>query len=326
MVAVYLLVCASIPDAFAIFKPNTVSVGSNTFSTATLQPATSLTATVTDNSINLSWTASTSTFATGYNILRGTASGGPYSQIAQVTPRTTVTYSDTTAAVGTTYFYVLQTYYQSWVSANSNQVSGQVPPISLVQTANGTVNSTSVSATFASTPGQSNLLVAIVGTASSVTINTPSGWTSAIKESSSSPGQAIFYKVAGASESKTVTVSVSSSVRLDLQIYEFDHVATSSPLDGTASNTGFGSSVSSGTVTATGSRDLIIVGVGITTSATFSGWSSSFTEANDFNGGSSSLSSAGAYRIVTSTGNFSTSASASSSGSWRMQIVAFKHA
>ena len=108
--------------AFALFT-NTQTVTGNAFSTATLAPPTGVTATG-GASITLNWTATTSTYATGYNVLRGTASGGPYTQIAQVTPRTTTTYPDT-PAVGT-YYYVLQSYVQNWLSVNSNQATAGV--------------------------------------------------------------------------------------------------------------------------------------------------------------------------------------------------------
>jgi hypothetical protein len=92
--------------------------------TDTLDPPTSLSA-VGGAFAALSWTATVDTYATGYNVLRGTASGGPYSAIGTVTPRTTVSTNDTPAASGT-YYYVLQSYFQSWTSANSNQASAVV--------------------------------------------------------------------------------------------------------------------------------------------------------------------------------------------------------
>lgn len=73
----------------------------------------------------LSWTATSSTFASGTRVYRSTVSGGPYSQIAQVTPRTTTTYTDSPGAG--TFYYVVAAYYSgngaSWTSANSNQVA-----------------------------------------------------------------------------------------------------------------------------------------------------------------------------------------------------------
>ncbi len=91
--------------------------------TETLDPPTNLVATATLGLVvTLTWTEAVDTRATGYQVLRGTASGGPYSQIATVTPRTTTTYVDLPLLPGT-YYYVLRTYYGSWTSVNSNEAS-----------------------------------------------------------------------------------------------------------------------------------------------------------------------------------------------------------
>ena len=108
--------------ALAVFG-NTPSVGSNAFTTTTLAAPTGLGATGGTN-IVLTWTATTSTFASGYNVLRSSTSGGSYTTIAQVTPRTTVTYTDNPAAG--TYYYVLQSYFQNWVSVNTAEVTAGV--------------------------------------------------------------------------------------------------------------------------------------------------------------------------------------------------------
>ena len=107
-------------DALSI---STASCGANTFNTDTLAAPTGPSATGGAN-VALSWTATTSTYASGYHVLRGTVSGGPYSQIAQVTPRTTTTYTD--SASSGTYYYVVRTYYQNWESANSSEASATV--------------------------------------------------------------------------------------------------------------------------------------------------------------------------------------------------------
>jgi hypothetical protein len=87
----------------------------------TLDPPTSLAATG-GSSVGLSWTATVDTYASGYDVLRGTASGGPYSVVKSVSPRTTTSTSDAPASNGT-YFYVLRSVFQSWTSVNSNQAS-----------------------------------------------------------------------------------------------------------------------------------------------------------------------------------------------------------
>ena len=95
----------------------------STFSTETLDPPTSLTASAALLlRVNLSWTATVDVRATGYQIYRGTASGGPYTLITTLSPRTTTIYQDTVPLPGL-YYYVLKTYFGSWTSVNSNQAS-----------------------------------------------------------------------------------------------------------------------------------------------------------------------------------------------------------
>jgi hypothetical protein len=134
---------------------DTQAAGANVLATGALAAPTSASASVAGSSIVVTWTATSSTFATGHNVLRSTTSGGSYSQIAQVTPRTTVTYTDSTVSAGVTYYYVLQAYYQNWVSANSNETSAVVPstPITLTTTGDdylrsGSANTNDGTATF----------------------------------------------------------------------------------------------------------------------------------------------------------------------------------
>ncbi|MBI4317937.1 MAG: hypothetical protein HY675_05560 [Chloroflexi bacterium] len=74
--------------------------------------------------ITLNWTATLDTYATGHRLLRGSSTGGPYSQIAEVTPRTTVTYNDNPTAGS--YYYVARAFYANWESLNTSEVSATV--------------------------------------------------------------------------------------------------------------------------------------------------------------------------------------------------------
>jgi hypothetical protein len=77
--------------------------------------------------VDLAWTASTSSGVTGYDIYRGTASGGPYTQINSSSVAGT-TYTDSTVAAGQTYYYVATAVNSSGVqSGYSNQASATVP-------------------------------------------------------------------------------------------------------------------------------------------------------------------------------------------------------
>gem|GEM_PF-4111656 len=107
----------------AVLTGSTALTG-NLFTTATLSAPTALSAVAATSQVDLSWTATVSAFATGYQVLRGSASGGPYSQIATVVGRTTTTYSDTTAT-GTVY-YVVRATYQSWTSADSGEATATI--------------------------------------------------------------------------------------------------------------------------------------------------------------------------------------------------------
>ena len=70
-------------------------------------------------SIVLNWTATVKTYATGYHVLRGTADGGPYTQIAagHAADRR---HLHRHSRAGT-YYYVVRAYVQNWESANSNE-------------------------------------------------------------------------------------------------------------------------------------------------------------------------------------------------------------
>lgn len=72
---------------------------------------------------SLSWTATASTFAQGYEVQRwvGATKEAEYS----VTPRTTVAYDDSPITNGTPYTYEVFAYYQNWTSS---AISGDLTP------------------------------------------------------------------------------------------------------------------------------------------------------------------------------------------------------
>lgn len=107
----------------ALFTGSDASASSVT--AATLDPPTSLAASVSGLTVTLTWTASVdAAVATGYQVHRGTVSGGPYGQVGSVTPATATTTTNIVPAAGT-YHYVLRTYAGGapWTSAASNQAS-----------------------------------------------------------------------------------------------------------------------------------------------------------------------------------------------------------
>jgi len=103
----------------------TITINSN--STATPSISVSGTGASTASSVSLSWAASSSSDVIGYNIYRGTISGGPYTKLT-ASPLSSVTDTDSTVSSGTTYYYVVTAVDSSNnESADSNQAVASVP-------------------------------------------------------------------------------------------------------------------------------------------------------------------------------------------------------
>lgn len=80
------------------------------------------------HAVSLTWTASTSPGVTGYNVYRGTVSGGPYSDQLTSTPIAATSYTDTTVVAGQTYYYVTTAVGTGGEnSVYSNQAVATVP-------------------------------------------------------------------------------------------------------------------------------------------------------------------------------------------------------
>jgi hypothetical protein len=106
-------------SAWAAFNRSTSA--SATYSTAVLAAPTNLQ----DNNGMLTWTSTSSTFASGTRVYLSLSPGGPYWQIAQITGRNTTSY--TYAPLQWTAYYVVAAYYNgngaNWTSSNSNEVN-----------------------------------------------------------------------------------------------------------------------------------------------------------------------------------------------------------
>jgi hypothetical protein len=113
---------------FSLARLTDSAASTQTIGTDTLTPPTSLTATG-GTSVILGWLPTTDTYASGYEVHRATVSGGPYSQVATLTPRTVTSTIDAPSTNGT-YYYVLRSYFQNWTSVDSNQASAVVGPAS----------------------------------------------------------------------------------------------------------------------------------------------------------------------------------------------------
>lgn len=78
-------------------------------------------------SIVVSWTATSSTWADGYEVLDSLVSGGPYTIVGTVSGVATTSYTVTGLDFATTYHYVVKATKGNWRSAATAQVSRTTP-------------------------------------------------------------------------------------------------------------------------------------------------------------------------------------------------------
>jgi hypothetical protein len=84
-------------------------------------------ATAIAHSAALTWTASTSTGVVGYNVYRGTQTGGPYTKLT-ASPVAVTSYTDTGVQAGANYYYVVTAVNSTGQeSTYSNQVLATIP-------------------------------------------------------------------------------------------------------------------------------------------------------------------------------------------------------
>jgi hypothetical protein len=103
--------------------PGTIIFASNATSNPTLTLTGAGTQTV-NHSVTLSWADSQQ--VTGYNVYRGTTSGGPY-VLQTSSPLTAAAYVDGTVQSGATYYYVATAVDATGESGYSNQASALIP-------------------------------------------------------------------------------------------------------------------------------------------------------------------------------------------------------
>jgi fibronectin type 3 domain-containing protein len=120
--ALTLVILAAPAVVFASFAstPN----APHSVATALLAAPTSVSAvrgtcsTLSSTKVNLTWTASSSSQTTGYEIFRSTTSGSGY---ASVGTTASTSFIDSTVAFSTRYYYVVQSSRNLWRSVNSNE-------------------------------------------------------------------------------------------------------------------------------------------------------------------------------------------------------------
>jgi hypothetical protein len=122
---VALAVTVAVPLSLARFVD--VASSSATYSADVLTPPTGLSAFGGTGGIRLRWAATADAYASGYDVLRSSASGSGFSQVATVTPASAATILDVPSTG--TWFYVLRSAFQNWTSVPSAEVSGTRPAV-----------------------------------------------------------------------------------------------------------------------------------------------------------------------------------------------------
>jgi hypothetical protein len=188
--------------------------------------------------------------------------------------------------------------------------------MALVQskTYGSTASSASHSVTLDASPTTGNLLVLVVVGDSTVSA-TPSGW-SVATSAVDGTGSYVYYRVASAGLSATISITLSGSTSCVLLAFEYSGY-TATPLDKVASAVGQGpSTISTGTTVATTqANELLFAMVGISLSAGHTGdvssWSNSFVQlGNAVSSGSTvNVRGAAAALSVAVTGTYTTTAS-----------------
>jgi hypothetical protein len=189
-------------------------------------------------------------------------------------------------------------------------------------------NQVTVTYGAAQTAGDLNVVVIgwANGTGNVISVTDTSGNAYAIAANttrSSSDSQSIYYAKNIASSSagaNTVTITFNTALAYpDVRIAEYSGIDRTNPLDGAAGASGSGTLCNSGLLTTTNGTDLLIGAndVSSVTSTAGSGFTNRVITSPD----GDILED----RVVTSTGSYTATAPISS-GTWVMQIVAFKAA
>lgn len=187
------------------------------------------------------------------------------------------------------------------------------------QDALGASTTTSVSATYGSTPTTGNTMIATVYANVGIGLESISGWTNVVSGAFSGTAQSvtIWAKVAGVGESTTVscTGAIGATI-MRIHIYEYSGLAATLTTDGTNTATSGVTSVTSllsGSIATTNANDLLFIAGATGGSSTAQSYNSSFSLRQT---DASAIRLFDADQIVSATGTYS------STGSWTSSLRA----
>lgn len=199
---------------------------------------------------------------------------------------------------------------------------------SLVQTrSTNATAATSVSTAFSPAATAGDLLVVVCALNGAATITGPSGYSTAIAETSD-PAQGIFYKPAAGGEG-SVSCNFSASGTAVIHIFEYSGMHGYTALDAVSpgGSTGTTSTAATGNVVTTHDSDLIVAAVISDASVAPGSWSNAFSSENSGSVGGKAtnrVSYGSADFTATTAGTYSTTLGVGSGSTWRGQAAAFK--
>lgn len=332
------LVGIGVAPAWAMFS-TTASAGAS-LSSAALAAPTALAATVSGGTVTLTWTATSSTVATGTRIFRSATAGGPYTQIAEIAGTTTTTYADSPGSGA--HSYVVESYDTAnganWTSLNSNEatVTAAAPSfVKVVGTASCGAPTNIVTVPAAGVAPGHTLILSVV--LRGVSLNGP-----VVAVDSNLDAYAIDADVTNPAGVRTVilsarlaaalasgsliTVTTPISTSSSVTATEFSGIATGTRVDASVSNTGK-SNFPTATIITSNPNDLLVAASGEDTNKLVyneaSGWTTSSDQLAGC-GGSAKSGNHGAYKVATWGGSQTYNPTTTAGNDWATLIVAYK--
>jgi hypothetical protein len=326
---------AGLPPANATFSASTAT--STSFTAYSLAAPTGLGASGT-STVTLSWTATTSGSASGTRVFRGTASGGPYTQIAQIAGLATTSTTDTP---GTGTFYcVVEAYYNgggaNWTSPDSNQASITITPTPAFMRTVGTATcgdtSNTVTVPAGGVAAGHTLIVRLSNrgnNAGAVSASDSKGNTYTLDaDILTFPSRTTVFSAyisTALVQNDTITVTHPSSSSESVAVGEFSGIASTNRVE-TASTATANTGTPSVSLTTTNANDLVYGTFAMQGNMTVTdpaGWTTHSFLSPSCGGGPGASTNSGAYRVASSTGTYTYNPT-SNSNVWVAAIVAYK--
>jgi hypothetical protein len=193
-----------------------------------------------------------------------------------------------------------------------------------VQGASNSTSGTTMNVTYGSGVGTGHLLVGMFRTAgtTSVSDSLNGAWTKAVGTSDGL--NSIWYRPNASAGTTTVTVSGTASASIRAVIAEYSGVATTTPLDGTACNTGTGTSATTGSTASVPAGELAFAGVGMFDSPITVSAGTGATLRNQLTGANGTSADEDVASTTAGTQNKSFTLSTAPPGGWAACIATFK--